>query len=321
MAMAETPGDATASAAAPEPQPGDRSLAVRLLRPLAALCCLAVVVLGATHAPLTAAPELRGSSSVGGADGGVRLPWSVTLAVALGLLIVAVVVRRRLHRGRADEPSITRTLPRIAGGRLAGIVTLLGCVVVLLGAAWLLAHLQLAAPASPVAASGAALADQPAPVAQAVGSRGNEGLLIALSTLLVLMLALALALLVRALRLSRRRVAPAVRGRRPALLDAVAAARAELHEDLSGDRAAVIACYETMEVSLRNAGIPRGQAGTATEQLAHAAAEGLIDARAGRTLVAVFHRARFSDHPVAAAHRRVAERALARIEADLASPR
>jgi hypothetical protein len=88
--------------------------------------------------------------------------------------------------------------------------------------------------------------------------------------------------------------------------------------DLDDARAAIIACYLAMEESLAEAGAAREAAETPDELLARAA--GLVNAAAAATLTALFYEARFSTHPMPAARRDAAERALADLAATLPAP-
>jgi hypothetical protein len=93
------------------------------------------------------------------------------------------------------------------------------------------------------------------------------------------------------------------------LAAAVESGRIALHE-LDDARAAIIACYVAMELSLAEAGAARAVAETPDELLARAVADGLVnDAPAGR-LTALFYEARFSSHPMPMSQRDQAEQAL-----------
>lgn len=97
---------------------------------------------------------------------------------------------------------------------------------------------------------------------------------------------------------------------------AVESGRVALRE-LDDARAAIIACYVAMELSLAKAGAARAIAETPDELLARAIASGLVDdAPAGR-LTALFYEARFSSHPMPPGQRDRAEQALADLAAAL----
>jgi hypothetical protein len=87
---------------------------------------------------------------------------------------------------------------------------------------------------------------------------------------------------------------------------------------LDDARAAIIACYLAMEESLEEAGAARGAAETPDELLARVA--GMVSATSASTLTALFYEARFSTHPMSAARRGAAERALADIAVILPAP-
>jgi hypothetical protein len=82
-------------------------------------------------------------------------------------------------------------------------------------------------------------------------------------------------------------------------------------------RAAIIACYVAMEESLAEAGTARGAADTPDELLARAADRGLVRTGAAARLTGLFYEARFSSHPMPAAQRNEAERALAELAGSL----
>jgi hypothetical protein len=103
------------------------------------------------------------------------------------------------------------------------------------------------------------------------------------------------------------------------LREAVESGRAALRE-LDDARTAIIACYLAMERSLAGAGAARGAAETPDELLARAAAAGLVRGDAAGTLTTLFYEARFSSHPLPAASRTAAQRALGDLAVSLAGP-
>ncbi len=103
------------------------------------------------------------------------------------------------------------------------------------------------------------------------------------------------------------------------LREAVESGRAALRE-LDDARAAIIACYLAMERSLAGAGAARAAAETPDELLARAASAGLVRGAAAGRLTALFYEARFSSHPLPAASRTAAQRALSDLAASLAGP-
>jgi hypothetical protein len=82
-------------------------------------------------------------------------------------------------------------------------------------------------------------------------------------------------------------------------------------------RAAIIACYLTMEESLGTAGAARTRAETSTELLTRAVRAGLLHGSAANQLTLLFYEARYSSHELPAGARQDAERALGAISADL----
>ncbi len=100
------------------------------------------------------------------------------------------------------------------------------------------------------------------------------------------------------------------------LARAVASGRAALGE-LDDARAAIIACYVAMELSLASAGAERGVAETPDELLARAVAAELLPPPPAERLTALFYEARYSTHPMPASQRDQAERSLTELAADL----
>jgi len=100
------------------------------------------------------------------------------------------------------------------------------------------------------------------------------------------------------------------------LRQAVESGRAALRS--SGDpKAAIIACYHAMELSLAAAGAVRSVAETADELLARAAGSGLVHGPDARRLTALFSEARFSSHALPPTAKAEASRALDAISAEL----
>ena len=108
------------------------------------------------------------------------------------------------------------------------------------------------------------------------------------------------------------------------LFAAVAAGEAEL-SGRDDARAAILAAYAAMtariESGLAAGGRSASPADTPTELLERAGAAGMVDGTAAGTLTALFREARFSRHPMGAAHRGDAERALATVRDQLAARR
>lgn len=102
-----------------------------------------------------------------------------------------------------------------------------------------------------------------------------------------------------------------------ALAQAVAAAEEAL-EATDDTRAAIVAAYAAMERSLARSGAGRRPSDTPTELLDRAVDARLVPRGAALELTELFREARFSRHPLAATARTDAERALARVSAELA---
>jgi hypothetical protein len=132
---------------------------------------------------------------------------------------------------------------------------------------------------------------------------------------------LAAAITVALVMLLRRRATAAAPGQRAdedgaSLRQAVDSGLRALHS-IEDTRAAIIACYLTMEESLGSAGAARARAETSTEFLTRAARAGLLHGSAANQLTLLFYEARYSSHDLPAGARQDAERALEAISADL----
>ena len=142
-----------------------------------------------------------------------------------------------------------------------------------------------------------------------------------LTMLLVLVLAAAIVACVIVLRRRPGYLAeawPAPEDDERTLREAVESGRSALRE-LDDARAAIIACYLAMERSLASAGAARAAAETPDELLARAASAGLVRGDAAGRLTALFYEARFSSHPLPAAARTAARRALGELAASIAA--
>jgi Domain of unknown function (DUF4129) len=93
------------------------------------------------------------------------------------------------------------------------------------------------------------------------------------------------------------------------LREAVESGRSALRT-LDDARAAIIACYLAMEISLAERGTARAIADTPDELLARARATGLVRGTAAARLTTLFYEARFSSHPLNRGHRDAAAQAL-----------
>ena len=121
--------------------------------------------------------------------------------------------------------------------------------------------------------------------------------------------------------LLRRRAMTPVPGQRAdedgaSLRQAVESGLRALHST-EDTRAAIIACYLTMEESLGAAGAARTGAETSSELLNRAVRAGLLHGSAANQLTLLFYEARYSSHDLPAGAREDAERALEAISADL----
>jgi hypothetical protein len=129
------------------------------------------------------------------------------------------------------------------------------------------------------------------------------------------------AIMVAIVMLLRRRAMAAAPGRPvdddgASLRQAVESGLRALHST-QDTRAAIIACYLTMEESLGAAGAARTGAETSTELLNKAVRAGLLHGPAANQLTLLFYEARYSSHELPPGARQDAERALEAISADL----
>jgi hypothetical protein len=129
------------------------------------------------------------------------------------------------------------------------------------------------------------------------------------------------AITVAIVMLLRRRARAAPPGQRAdedgaSLRQAVESGLRALHST-QDTRAAIIACYLSMEESLGAAGAARTGAETSTELLNRAVRAGLLHGSAANQLTLLFYEARYSSHELPAGAREDAERALEAISADL----
>jgi hypothetical protein len=111
--------------------------------------------------------------------------------------------------------------------------------------------------------------------------------------------------------------APVAEAEDQALTDALLAARGALVG--SDARAAIIACYHAMEISLAEAGIARHSSDTPTDLLSRADQGGVLAGGAPGELAALFREARFSTHPMGPSHLDRARAALDATTAHLAA--
>ncbi|HVV24400.1 MAG TPA: DUF4129 domain-containing protein [Pseudonocardiaceae bacterium] len=204
-------------------------------------------------------------------------------------------------------------LPVIWWERVVGLLIVLVVVVLVAVTAWWAIHLATSSPAgSGTGQAATSTGSPPASGPAALGGSGVSGAVLlmaggaALAVFVIILLAWWRQRQRRLARPSGSRVVSA------GLADAVTAARSALSQTArsGGDRAAILACYAALEQALVEHGVTRRGADTPSEHLRRAAQAGVLPANAAHVLLGLFHRARFSDHPVGPADRARAERAL-----------
>lgn len=275
------------------------------------------------------------------ARGGLHLspgplaPHAGVLGSALGIVLVAcgcgaavllvwlIGVPRRRHPDE-QQPTAELTDPRWV--RLASLLAALSAIFL----PWLLLvwvairHRNSASgphAAPPPAAVTTGLATPPpstVPSPHASSAAGFPALLLVLAAALALVLMTLIAWTVRRRRLARVEPAQAPQDQHTeralgadAWTDAVQGGRRALP---GGDaRAGIIASYAAMERHLAASGTLREPADTPTELLERAAREKRVPAASAHRLLALFQRARFSDHPLGESDRGAAEAALEEI--------
>src|SRR5216683_1258023 len=114
-------------------------------------------------------------------------------------------------------------------------------------------------------------------------------------------------------------VVPDADAQRAGLRDAVESGSSALRA-FGEARAAIIACYLSMEQSLGRAGAVRDAADTPDELLARAARAGLVRGSAAARLTGLFYEARFSSHQLGTEQRDAAREALRELADDLVQP-
>jgi hypothetical protein len=278
--------------------------------PLAIVGLLVVVAIGVTaasRAPVfhgvgvrRAGPVLTGF--------GVVLLLAGTLTVLTGLRFVVRGARRR-RRGD-EEHELVQGRHESAWERLGAALTIVVALGLVVGLILAVRQVQFAPPshARPgVSTTVAAATTTSTRTAERHATPGGAvvGLAIAAAVLVV---SAGGYLAVR----SRRRPgdeATLEPAQRRVTEDALRDARVAL--DAPADpRAAILACYRAMERSVAEAGTSRRVADTPEEFLERAARSGLLLPAATQRLAALFREARFSTHPMTAAHRADAEAAL-----------
>ncbi|MEZ0064716.1 hypothetical protein ABIA32_000704 [Streptacidiphilus sp. MAP12-20] len=301
-----------------------RGLGLRLGAVLVAAATLALAAV-ALHAA-------RGTALAG--VGPAKAHWLIVLAVvgAAGWLLAARMGARK-DRAQAPPPLESRIDSLVVPGLvLMTVVTAVGLAVLGLQTRGVD---QLPQPQPVPAVSSSAQGSQAPPssfpVQQPDLAKPVSSSPISLSTLLLgfawLLGAAALVVLIVVLvrwMLTRRGgdaqgiAGEPVDGADEALADAVNAGQQALADD-PDPRAAIIACYAAMEVSLAESGVSREKADTPTELLQRAVDAGLVQGEAARTLTELFREARYSTHPMREHQRDQARAALETIAAHLAA--
>jgi hypothetical protein len=243
------------------------------------------------------------------------------VAGALEAVVVILLLAVRARRRRATVALWWVTRLQTALNYVLGLVAV-GLAVVI---ATLTVHLDLPgrppgrAPTRPSVHPAGHLPQSIKPAATSNFALGDVLYLVAGALLVVAIAALA----VRVARLSRRSVlaepAPIVEEYEQTMAEAVHSGHRALLE-LDDARAAIIACYLAMEASLARAGTTREFAETPDELLARAARARSGTSSAARRLTELFYEARFSTHPLGAAQRDGAERALVELAIWLERP-
>ena len=277
-------------------EPGFRALAPRLA--LAAV--LVAVVLAGVRAALPTVTWDNG-------------PWhqdGVLLGIGLEVVFLALLVALEVRRRRWPVPDMpTAGLRRVLRGTLAAaaVGTLVLILIDSVGKIKPGRHGQ-----PPSSLRGLPPRIRP----HSVRAHGGSGIGIPiLYTLLALVLAAAVVICVILLRRRTRGTTWADGGEivedEPAeqLRQAIRSGQAALGE-IDDARLAIIACYVAMERSLGRAGAVRAAAETPDELLGRAAAAGIVGGTEAAALTRLFYEARFSTHPLPAAKRHEAQRAL-----------
>lgn len=286
--------------ASPRPVPGDRRPLLAGLRSRAAMTGLVLVAVfvavGAAGPPLTKHGPWH---NLGG-------PVAAVLELVLGALLLTL----RSIRQRAPEPGYMTARLRVFLHRTIITTMLVVVAVVLSSLVWPSLKNYYGNPLTglPYISSGV----PPTPFRQY--TKGE----IELAGVGLALVLIAIAFVIA--RLRRREAATVIT--RPAaeedgsLRQAVESGLRALRSSEDA-RAAIIACYLTMEESLRNAGAARHRSETSSELLARAARAGLLNGPAASQLTLLFYEARFSTHELPAGAREDAILALGAISAEL----
>ena len=264
---------------------------------------------------------LLAAAFVGFRTSGSRLtehgPWHDAGGPVFGcleLVLFALLLRARSIRRRAPEPSYMTARLRLFLDRTIVSAMVVVLAVVVSSLVWPGLKKYYNDPIALVPALGPNTY-----IHRFLGMTRTEVEIFAFTGLAVLLGAIILASV-----MLRRRRAVAAEPRERADEDGASLRRAvesglgALHS-IDDTRAAIIACYLTMEESLGTAGAARNRAETSAELLNRAVREGLLHGTAADQLTLLFYEARYSSHELPARARQDAVRALETISADLQS--
>lgn len=288
--------------ASPRPLPGGRQPLLISLRNRAALTGLVLVAVfvavGAAGPPLTRHGPWH---SLGG-----------PVAAVLELVLAALLLTLRSIRQRAQEPSYMTARLRLFLHRTIITTMVVVVAVVVSSLVWPSLKHYYANPLSglPFLASGV----PPTPFRQY--TKGEVELAIAGLALVLIAIIVVVARLLR--REAASAVMPPARDDDGGLRQAVESGLRAL-QSTEDARAAIIACYLTMEEDLRNAGAARYHSETSAELLTRAVDSGLLNGPAASQLTLLFYEARYSSHELPPGARQDAMRALKAISAELQS--
>jgi hypothetical protein len=282
-----------------------RQAARDALFPLAIVGLLVVVAIGVTAA--SRAPAFHGVGMrragpvVTGA--GVVLLLAGAVTVLTGLRFVLRVARRR-RRGD-DEHELVQGRPDTAWERLGAVLTIMVALGFAVGLTLAVRQVQFAPPshARPGVSSTAAAVPTLTPSTRTTERHATPGEA-------VVGLAIGATVLVfaaggyLAVRSRRRPDAEATLEPAQHRVTGDALRDSRMAFAIPADtRAAILACYRAMERGLVDAGTSRRVADTPEELLDRAVRSGLLLPASAQRLAALFREARFSTHPMTAAHR------------------
>lgn len=315
--MAEGPAT-TAGTPPTVPDRDDDRDRVSSLRFVTVLVLLGIVTLGVTR------PALGGLAAGSASPTGGALPevlgWAVFGIAATLLAGLLALLRFLWHRRRDDEQQHAVIVPVSGLAQLGGLLVALVVPSAMVLAVWLALRAGQGGQQLQPTDHGAGAVPAPTALPAGTGSPVAAGPIVVLGALAVVVLAAcAVTLAVRWWRRREPEPPGSPEEPPPALMEAVAAGRQVLAIP-ADDRQAVIACYVVMERSLAGRGVARTPEDTASDHLRRAVDSELVEPGAVGELLAVFHRARFSDHPILPGDRQTAQRALASMSARLRVP-